>query len=65
METTIEDKKLPKHISAAVSNLEKQIEKYQLAIIKQTNKIDDATAAVKGLEASISALSEQITKLKG
>ena len=65
MESTKEEVKLPKHLQAAVNQLQKQIDKFGEEMERQINKRDAANATLSQLTDSISALSEQIKRLKG
>ena len=65
MSETKEEVKLPKHLAAALNQLQKQYEKYGAKIIDleyKRNNIMDEMSMITRLQSS---LSEQIKKLKG
>lgn len=65
METTIEQKPLTKHISAAVNAIQKEIDKRDNKLRKLLAKSFEAQKEADALRESISGLEEQIKKLKG
>lgn len=59
------EKKLPKHLQAAVNSLTLQVAKFQKKHYEEIIKRGKAQTAIDDLDASISALRDQIKKLKG
>lgn len=62
--STTEQVKLSKHLSAAVNAIQKEIDKKQLQIIRLINRSEEATHEAGELQKDIDGLEEQIAKLK-
>ncbi len=59
------EKKLSKHIQAAVNQLEKQIEKYHKEIHSLEEKVSDIETSIGIRKGAIKLIEEQIKRLKG